>query len=219
MDGDASPRQTTPAARRGGRGALWVGALLCAVALCGQAPPPAARPAAANPAGTKLPTMVGNLEITADLIDFFWEKRLVVFTGHVHAHDERMAVHADKMTMLLNEQHQAQLIEADGTVTVEREGAKITSGKARFDVPEGLITLSDKPVIEQAGNRVVGAEEVVLNRKESRFFTRGGRPLLTILQKPGTELGLPLPPPAGGAAPPAPPVLAPKALDVPGKNR
>ena len=167
---------------------LRLAALVAAVALG----VPASLPAADPPA--KAPAAGNELDIHADLIESFWEKRQVIFTGHVQVADTRMDVQADKMTMLLTEQHQAQLIEAEGNVIVERQGAKVTSGKARYEVTEGIITLSEKPVVEQDGNRVVGAEEVVLNRKEARFFTRGGRPRLTIIQKPGTELNLPLPP-------------------------
>lgn len=171
------PRRTNSLRRIALLGVLAAAVAVPAGAADPQAPSvaaPAAAPAA-KPAALPRPKIGNQVDIAAESMDYYMAKRTAVLSGKVVATDGSMVMSADTMTAEFSESNQPLRIEASGHVAIAREGTRASGGKAVYDVLKGMVVLTDKPVLEQNGSRMVGAEELIYLRDEGRFYNRGGR--------------------------------------------
>jgi lipopolysaccharide export system protein LptA len=87
-----------------------------------------------------------------------------------------MEMMADKMTLTFNEKNELQKVVAEDNVRIKREAYRATSGHAVYDMANGLLELTDNPVLVQETNTIRNAEKVIFERLSGKFRTEGGRP-------------------------------------------
>jgi lipopolysaccharide export system protein LptA len=123
------------------------------------------------------------MEITADSMRFEQDKRVIVFTGNVHAQREDIDIRALTVTVHLKEtpgQVQAgttggeiDKIVAEGDVRIN-QGERIGKSKlATYYADQGLLVMEGDPVLEEGKNRIQG-KIVRLYLRENRSEIEGG---------------------------------------------
>ena len=126
-------------------------------------------------------------EINSDNMDFDVENRLAVFKGNVKVVDEKLNLSSDLMKVKFDEENKLEKIEASGNVAISFNDNKATGGKAIYDFKDGKIVLSENPILIQGSNRVIGAEEIIYEKTEKNFKTRGGDPQIIFYEDDKTE--------------------------------
>ena len=131
--------------------------------------------AAQEDAPAPVPVPKDETEIEADRVDADFKTGLATFTGSVRVVDSRMALAADKMLVEFTKENKLKKIAATGNVVIAQPETKrqAMAGRAEYDVVTGKITLTDKPILRDGANEMVGAETIVYFRDSEKVTTEG----------------------------------------------
>jgi lipopolysaccharide transport protein LptA len=154
----------------------WL-AVLLPFPVIGAGPPPKPLPAADS-----TPTVIDSDRLEMVTLE---EETHFVFSDNVIVTATNMTVRCDRLEVFAgrhanaaegeqtNELGRIQRIFAIGNVRIEQEGRQATSGRAEVFPQEGMIVLTENPVIEDSQGRVSG-ERIVLYQGESRAVVESG---------------------------------------------
>lgn len=132
----------------------------------------------ATPVVKPKPKSLSETEITSDTMDYDINGRKAVFAGNVRVNDERLQLHADKMTVEFAEGDNLRKIIAEGNVQIKHDESVAKGKIAVYDYESGMIELSGDPTLVQAQTRISGAQSVIYERSKGKFRTQGGKPKL-----------------------------------------
>lgn len=187
-------------------GAIIVGCASIPLLYAAGAPVGATAPTGANPL---IPSVLGDVDqvpegklqtdISADKMDYDTDKHVLNLDGNVRVFDHQQGVEmtSNKMVVTMNKDNNPVLIEAVDEVKIVKDDKVATSGKAVYDVPNKVITLTDLPIMTQGKNRLTGADSLIFFQDSGRFETKGGRPRLEIQRKADEQSLLPAIPGGG----------------------
>lgn len=132
--------------------------------------------------GTAVPT-----NISADKLQYDMDARTVTFEGKVVVDRSDIKINAEKIVVRFSPAKEGEakptdggfdpgrikVIEASRNVVVHYQGRVGRCGRATYDVPAGLLSMEDNPVIEDGENRIQG-QVIRFNFKENRSEVVGG---------------------------------------------
>ncbi|MHB8830171.1 MAG: lipopolysaccharide transport periplasmic protein LptA [Syntrophales bacterium] len=126
------------------------------------------------------------LQVDADRLDAYSNKRIVVFSGNVVASQGGRTIHAERLTVHYKDDKKAsgasaaavedsgsvERIEAEGKVTI-REGGRVATGDvAVFDQEAQKITMTGDAVLKE-GKNIIKGDRVVIFLEENRGVVEG----------------------------------------------
>ena len=119
----------------------------------------------------------GEVEIQYDIIDADFEKRIMIFIGHVVVTEPRVVLKTDKAIITYDAQGKLLNVEAIGSVVIDQnaDDRHATSEKANYDVTTGDITLTEKPTLKTAQFTMIDATKIICNRDSGKAHAEGGR--------------------------------------------
>ena len=108
-------------------------------------------------------------------MDMNFARRLATFTGNVVATDPRMVLTADLMTVTFDAQQKPLWLEATGTVTMNQAGTgrQAKGGRARYEVAQETVVLTEKPFMLDGKNTLDGMAQITYQRTTGRFLGEG----------------------------------------------
>ncbi len=107
--------------------------------------------------------------ITSSRLTFDQEQRFALFEEDVLVVDPSLRLTADRLTVVFDENDQAETIEAEGDVVIEQEGTTAWSQKATYEVPSGKIFLEGAPRIRR-GRDVLEGDTITFWRDDNRMI-------------------------------------------------
>lgn len=113
------------------------------------------------------------VEITADTLEVFQEKKVAVFSGNVEAVQKKLSIKADTMTVHYRknsgeqQQDAVSKIEAKGNVFLSSTKETVQGNLAIYNVQEETVLLTGS-VILTSGKSVVKGEKLVYNLSTGR---------------------------------------------------
>jgi len=127
------------------------------------------------------------LQVDADRLDAYNDKRTVVFSGNVVASQGGRTIHAERLTVYykddkkvaggpsaaLKDSGSVEKIEAKGKVTVSEGGRVATGDAAVFDQEAQKITMTGDAVLKE-GENIIKGDKVVIFLEENRGVVEGG---------------------------------------------
>jgi len=128
------------------------------------------------------------LQVDADRLDAYNNKRTVVFSGNVVAAQGGRTIHAERLTVYyqddkktagqpsaaLKDSGSVEKIEAQGKVTVSEGGRVATGDAAVFDQAAQKITMTGNAVLKE-GENIIKGDRVVIFLEENRGVVEGGQ--------------------------------------------
>lgn len=105
--------------------------------------------------------------IVSKRLDFDYSKHTAVFDGDVVVTDPRVRILADQLTALFNTNNQPDMITAVGNVRIEQENRTAVSDRAVYSIRSGLLVLTGKPKVYQAGN-VLSGSRIIFSRDDDK---------------------------------------------------
>ena len=137
-------------------------------------------------AGTGLVASHRPMTITSETMIAQGKSQKAIFEQSVVLTREDMVIHADRMTVFFKKGtsgqaekqsenslgQQIHMVEAQGTVIIERADGKSTSGHAVYYKDEEKVVLTESPVAWQHGTRVTGTR-MTIYLKEDRSVVEG----------------------------------------------
>ncbi|MFO7821294.1 MAG: LptA/OstA family protein [Lentisphaeria bacterium] len=117
--------------------------------------------------------------ITADSTEVDFRAGNAILTGNVVVKGPKMTVNADKMTVYFDQaekQNRIKNIVAQKNVVIVQPAVNrtATAGKAVYDVPTGMITLTENPRLEMEDSTLENAESITYDRDSERVKSKGG---------------------------------------------
>jgi lipopolysaccharide export system protein LptA len=117
------------------------------------------------------------IRITADMLEFDYKRRVVVYRGGVEVVQGDLTLRSTTLTVHFDERaadrDKLKQIIAEGEVRIGKGARVATGGRAVFDQTANTVTLSEDAVLHDGENRVAGAQ-VVVYLDEGRSVVRGG---------------------------------------------
>jgi lipopolysaccharide export system protein LptA len=151
---------------------------------------PAAAQAPGGPFGGFKHDRTAPIEITSDALEVRQAEQLAIFSGEVVAGQGTLRLTADRVEVTYDEQGQGsetgaiRSLVAEGNVFLSN-GAETAQGqKARYDVEDGMITMSGDVVLTQ-GQNVISGQELTINLNEGQGRVEGR--VKSIFVPQGTE--------------------------------
>lgn len=126
------------------------------------------------------------LQIAADSVDMQLQQGNISFSGNVVVIDRGLRVESAALNVALNEAGQMTEAVFTGNVTIrqEKEDREAAAERAVYDMAQGELVLTGKPVLRAGDRTLRNAKTIIYNRITERIRTegtRGGdRPTLTI---------------------------------------
>lgn len=106
-------------------------------------------------------------EIASKRLDFDYSKHTAVFDGDVVVTDPRVRIMADQITALFNTNNQPDMITAVGNVRIEQENRNAVCDRAVYSLRSGLLVLTGKPKVLQAGN-ILSGSRIIFSRNDDK---------------------------------------------------
>lgn len=110
-----------------------------------------------------------NTVITSSRLDYDAQQRLALFDGNVVVRDPEINIATDRLRVAFDENNAVVLIEAEGNVVIKQEDTIGTGGKAVYHVSEGIIVLSEKPLVRRGSDELAG-DTITLHRGTGRLI-------------------------------------------------
>lgn len=124
--------------------------------------------------------------ITSDRLTFDAKGRTAVFEHNVLVTDPKMQMAADRLIVKFDEQGQAQVIRAEGRVTITQLDRTAQAEVASYDVPSGKIVLTGKPRITR-GRDVLEGEVITYWRHQDRMICQPGARMVIYSEQGGLQ--------------------------------
>lgn len=105
--------------------------------------------------------------IVSKRLDFDYSKRTAVFDGEVVVTDPHVRILADQITALFNTNNQPDMITAVGNVRIEQENRNAVCDRAVYSLRSGLLVLTGKPKVLQAGN-ILSGSRIIFSRNDDK---------------------------------------------------
>ncbi|NQZ60029.1 MAG: LPS export ABC transporter periplasmic protein LptC [Lentisphaeraceae bacterium] len=103
------------------------------------------------------------VQITADKMKYDDTKAFIYFTGNVVIDDGAMKLTCDIMTVTLDENKEAKIIDCEKNVVIRKERTTSTSDRAKYLIAEQKITLTGNPIVTQINEN--GEKQKMTGRK------------------------------------------------------
>lgn len=114
------------------------------------------------------------IEVTAQQLEAFQEKRQAVFTGEVVAKQGDITLYCNKLVVFsLLEQDQVDRLEAEGNVRVVQLDRTATADRAVYRQQQGTLVLYGHAKVHQGQNQVAG-NEITVYLLENRSVVKSG---------------------------------------------
>ncbi len=114
-----------------------------------------------------IPLMLYAQPIVGEADSLTYEKDKVVYMGNVRLTRGDALLTADKVTIYLDENKKAKLIEAEGRARYVEGNRRGSADKMVYDLRDETITLKGKAKVEE-GQNFVEAEEIIYYKKEDK---------------------------------------------------
>ena len=117
----------------------------------------------------------GEIIITSDSMDMNFARRTAIYTGNVIATDPRMVLTAEQMIVTFDAQQNPLWLEATVNVTMNQAvtNRQAKGGRARYEVAQETVVLTEKPFMIDGKNRMDGMAQITYNRNSGRFLGEG----------------------------------------------
>jgi lipopolysaccharide export system protein LptA len=126
------------------------------------------------------------LTITSGKMNAYGKSRKAIFEKSVVLTRDDMVIRSDRMTVFFKKGEtektedspgdsfgqQVDVVEAEGSVLMEKSDARATSGHAVYDKDKENVVLTESPVAWQNGTRITGLR-MTFYLKEERFVVEG----------------------------------------------
>ena len=132
------------------------------------------------------------LYIQSDQMEVDYNKKMIVFTGHVKLRQEDMLMQADLMRVYYHtpqekvqgiSKQQIERIEAEGHVVIKQGERQAKGEKAVFLKEKGEIVLTGHPVLQEDKNMIKGEKVIIFLNKNKMTVLGGKLPVEAVIYK------------------------------------
>lgn len=118
----------------------------------------------------------GPVRIDADVMEFDYKSKVLVYRGGVIVTQADMTLHSDVLRVTLDPDNtdKPREVVAEGKVQIDKGERRATGGRAVFDNAARTVTLSEQARLQDGPNEVAG-ERVVVYLDEQRSVVEGGQ--------------------------------------------
>jgi len=127
------------------------------------------------------------IQIEADNMKYFGEKKMSLFVGSVVVTKGEMTMKSDEMEVFFTDDKEVKEILSRGNVKIEKEGLLALSGKAHIYQLEGRIVLTENARVWQGENYLEGDKVTLFNDSEKLYVDKGEDKRVKIIITPQKE--------------------------------
>lgn len=113
------------------------------------------------------------IQIEADNMKYYGEKKMSFFSGNVIVIKEGMKMTSDEMDVYFTDDKEVKEIFSKGNVKIEKEGLLALAGKAHIFQQEQKIVLTENARVWQGENYLEGDKVTLFNESDKLFVDNG----------------------------------------------
>ncbi len=124
--------------------------------------------------------------VTAERLTFDYKKGFAIFENNVLVTDPEMQLACDRLTITFNKAGKADIIKAEGRVTITQEDKTAHAAIGVYEVETGKITLVGKPRVMRGRDTLEG-ETITFWRDQNRMICQPGARLVIYTEEGGLK--------------------------------